>query len=53
MKTKLNAIIEKHNKLSKQMVFVRGELGKAKWKKDKNKHQRDLKKIERQLKKLI
>jgi len=44
---------ELKNKLSKQMVFVRGQLGKAKWKKDKNKHQKDLKKIERQLKKLI
>jgi hypothetical protein len=40
------------NKLAQQMVFVRGELANAKWKKDERRHRIDLKKIERQLKKL-
>ena len=40
------------NKLAQQMVFIRGELSNAKWKKDQRKHKIDLKKIERQLNKL-
>ena len=40
------------NKLAQQMIFVRGELSKAKWKKDQRKFRTDLNKIERQLKKL-
>lgn len=40
------------NKLAQQMVFVRGELANAKWKKDERRYRIDLKKIERQLKKL-
>jgi len=41
------------NKLAEQMVFIRGELGKAKLKKDIRSNQSSLRKIERQLKKLI
>lgn len=38
--------------LLQQMVFVRGELKKAKWKKDIRSNQVELRKIERKLKKL-
>ena len=43
---------ELKDKLAQQMIFVRGELNKAKLKKDQKKIKTDLKKIERQLKKL-
>lgn len=53
-KPKLNKQEKEHlkNKLAQQMIFVRGELSKAKWKKDQRKHQVELRKIERRLKKL-
>ena len=40
------------NKLAQQMVFVRGELSKAKFKKDQRKYRVQLNKIERKLKKM-
>ena len=43
---------ELKNKLSKQMVFVRGELSNAKFKKDQKKFRVQLNKIERKLKKM-
>ena len=43
---------ELKNELSKQMVFVRGELSNAKFKKDQKKFRVQLNKIERKLKKM-
>ena len=40
------------NKLAQQMIFVRGELSKAKFKKDQKKFRVELNKIERKLKKM-